>query len=124
MHRNTNGSCLVSNRPGYRLTDPPGRIGTEFEAFFMVKLLNRFNQAHITFLNQIEEQHPTTYISFGNADYKPKICFCKPALSLFIAVFNTLGQFHFIICGKERYTTDFLQVHTNRIINFNTWRKR
>ncbi|MMZ62682.1 hypothetical protein D1872_249000 [compost metagenome] len=91
MHRNADSSCLIGNRASNRLTNPPRSIRTEFKTLFVVKFLNRFNQSHISFLNEIKKQHTAAYISFGNADHKAQVCFSKPTLSLFITILDTLG---------------------------------
>ena len=38
MHRDTDGTCLIGNSTGNRLTDPPGRIVTEFISFSVIDL--------------------------------------------------------------------------------------
>ena len=48
MHRNTDGARLVGNRAGNCLADPPGRVSGELEAFCIVKLFDRLDEAQIT----------------------------------------------------------------------------
>lgn len=43
MHRYSDGPGLVGYGPGYRLTDPPGGIGAEFIAPFIVEFLGGSN---------------------------------------------------------------------------------
>ena len=77
MHRNADRACLIGKRTGDRLLDPPGRIGAELISLCIIKLLYCLDQSEIAFLNQIEQLHPTSCISFGNADYKSQICLHK-----------------------------------------------
>ncbi|MNU80572.1 hypothetical protein D3C71_702070 [compost metagenome] len=123
MHRNPNSSGLVRNRTRNRLTDPPCRIRTEFEALLKVELLHRFDETHISFLNQVQEQHSTSYITFGYTYHETKISFSQPAFGFFIAFLNPLGELDFIITGQEGNTSYFLQIHPNRVIDFDTRRQ-
>ncbi len=75
MHRNPDRPGLIGNRPGYRLTNPPGRIGTEFISTLIFKFVNRLHQADITLLNQIQKLEAAIGIFFGNADNQTQIRF-------------------------------------------------
>ena len=55
MHRDTDGTCLISNRAGDRLADPPGGIGRELVAAAILKLVHGFHEADVAFLDQVEE---------------------------------------------------------------------
>ena len=124
MHRNTNGTCLIGNRTCNCLTNPPGSIRTEFVSFTIIKFLHCFDQAKISFLNEVKEQHSPSDISLGNAYNQTKIRLCKTFLCLFITLFHTFCQFNFFICCQKTYFTDLFQVHTNRIFNADTFRHR
>ncbi|MNW66640.1 hypothetical protein D3C74_451300 [compost metagenome] len=63
----------------------------------MVKLLYRFNQTHVTFLNQIKEQHSASYITFGNTYNETKVRFSQTALRFFIPVFDPFCELHLVI---------------------------
>ena len=111
MHRNTNGTCLIGNRTCNCLTNPPGSIRTEFVSFTIIKFLHCFDQAKISFLNEVKEQHSPSDISLSNAYNQTKIRLCKTFLNFFI-------------CCQKTYFTDLFQVHTNRIFNADTFRHR
>ena len=85
VYRNTNGTCLIRNRTGNCLTNPPGSIGGEFKALGAVELLNCLEQAQIAFLNQIKEQHTAAYIPLGNRDNQTQIGFRQTLLCIFTA---------------------------------------
>ena len=124
MNRNTDGSRLIGDCSCDCLTDPPCRIGTEFVTFTIIKFLDSFDQAKVTFLNQIQEQHTTSHVSFGNADYQTEVGFCQTFLCFLIALFHTLCKLNFFVCRKKAYLTDLFQIHTNRIFNADTFRNR
>ena len=73
MHRDTDGARLISDRAGNRLSDPPGRIGREFIAPAVFKLVHRLHQANIAFLNKIQELQTTIGVFFGDRDHQPQI---------------------------------------------------
>ena len=117
MYRNADGTSLVRNSTGDGLTNPPGCIGTELIALGVIEFFNGLDKPQITFLNQIEEQHPTAHITLGNADHQTEVGFCQTFLGDFIAFLHALGQCDFFISRKQRHTADFLQVHADGVIN-------
>ncbi|SAE83023.1 Uncharacterised protein [Enterobacter cloacae] len=68
MHRNTDGARLVCDRAGDRLTDPPGSIGGELVTTTVFKLIYRFHQTDVAFLNQIQELQATVGVFLGDRD--------------------------------------------------------
>ncbi|MNP64858.1 hypothetical protein D3C76_1603920 [compost metagenome] len=73
----------------------------------MVKFLYCFDQTHITFLNQIQEQHTASDITFRDTYYETQVRFCKTAFSFFIAILNPHSKLHFIVCRQQRNASDF-----------------
>ena len=55
VHRDTDGAGLISDGASDRLANPPCGIGGEFVAAAVFEFLNRFHEAHVAFLNQVEE---------------------------------------------------------------------
>ena len=51
VYWNTNRTSLISDRAGDCLANPPCRVGREFVAAAVFEFLNRFHEAHVTFLN-------------------------------------------------------------------------
>ncbi|MNJ56798.1 hypothetical protein D3C77_523620 [compost metagenome] len=122
MNGDTNRSGLVGNSPRNSLPNPPSSIGTELKALLKVELLHRFNQTHIPLLDQVKEQHAAAYITLRNADHESEVRFSKTPLCFLVPIFNALGQFNLIICRQQRYSADFLQVHSHRIIDLDSGR--
>ena len=117
MHRDTDGSRLIRNGPGDRLADPPGSIGGKLIPLGIVKLFHRLDKAQISFLNQIQEQHTPSHISFGYADHQTQIGFRQTLFGFFITDFHSLRQIDFLFRRKQGHLAYFLQIHTHRIFN-------
>ncbi|MNN42674.1 hypothetical protein D3C81_1568700 [compost metagenome] len=90
----------------------------------MVKLLHGFNQSHVSFLNQIQEQHAATDITLGDADDQTQIGFGQTAFRLFIPVFDPFGKLHLVVRRQQRYPPDLFQIHPYRVIDLDPRRKR
>src|SRR5471030_1499167 len=75
VHRNTDGAGLVGDRASDRLTDPPGGISREFVAAAVFKLVYRFHQANVAFLDQIEELQATVGVLLGDGDHQTQVRF-------------------------------------------------
>ena len=95
VNRNTDGTGLVCNCSGNCLTDPPGSIGGEFIALCVVEFFYSFNQAQITFLDEVKERKSAAYISLCDADNETQVGFGKHSLCNFIAFFNFLSKLNF-----------------------------
>ena len=119
MHRNSNSSGLVCNGSCNCLTNPPSCIGGELKALGIIELFNRFNQAQVSFLNQIQELHSSAQVTLCNADNQTQVGFGQFFLCCLIAVFNANCQVDFILRRKQRYTTDLFQINLNRVVNGN-----
>jgi hypothetical protein len=48
------------------LTNPPHGIGNEFEATGFIKTLRGFNEAKVTFVNEIAQGQSLVLVLFGN----------------------------------------------------------
>ena len=120
MHRNTDCSCLISDCSCDCLANPPCCIRTELISFFIIKLLNSFDQTKVTFLNQIQKQHTTTNITFCNADNQSEVRLCQLLLCLFITGLHPLCQFNLFLRRQQWHLTNLLQIHTNRVFDADT----
>ena len=74
MHRDTDGTRLICNGTGDRLTDPPGGIGGEAETTVAVKLLCRLDQTDVALLDQVQERQIVTHMLFGNGHHQTQVC--------------------------------------------------
>ena len=73
VHRNTNGACLIRDRAGDGLTNPPGGVGRELVAAAIFEFVHGFHQADVTFLNQIEELQATVGVFFCNGNHQAQV---------------------------------------------------
>ena len=75
MHRNTNGSRLISNRPRDGLANPPGRIGREFIASAILKFVDRLHQTNVAFLNQVQKLQPSIGVFLSDRNHQSQVRF-------------------------------------------------
>src|SRR5699024_1302985 len=142
MHWDTNGSSLIRHGAGDGLTNPPGSVGREFVALGVVEFLDCTDQPEVTFLNQVQEQHATAGITFGQRNNQTKVCFqqvvfCTAAISddqlhvtaksrvrhvfclHFVlgiqASFNAGCKIDFFFRVQQRNFTDLLQIVFDRV---------
>ena len=73
VHWQTNSASLVGDRAADRLPNPPRRISRKLIAAAVFKLVYRFHEADIAFLDQVQEVQPAVRIFFCNRDHEPKI---------------------------------------------------
>ena len=97
MNRNTNGSRLICDRARDRLANPPCRIGTKLIALLIIKLLHCLDQSEVTLLDQVKEQHSTSYITFGDTYYQTKVCLRKLLLGFGISLLHALCKLYLFI---------------------------
>ena len=106
MYRNPDRSRLIRNGAGDRLTDPPGRVGAEFIAFPVIKLLDCLNESKISLLDQVEQLHAPSGIPFCDTHHKTQVRLRKLLLCLLVTEFDLLCQFDLLIRGKQRHFSD------------------
>ena len=82
MYGQPDGTCLIRNRPADRLPDPPCRIGGKFVAAPVFELVDRFHQADVAFLDQVEKLQPAIAVFLGDRNHQAQIGFDQFALGL------------------------------------------
>ena len=75
VHRHADGAALVGDGAGDRLADPPGGVGGEAEAALVIVFLDRFHQAQVAFLDQVQERHALPDVALGDADHQAGVGF-------------------------------------------------
>ena len=91
-----------------------------------VEFFNRLNQPQIALLNQVKKEHPTPNVSFCNADNQTQVGLCQLLLGSFAlraARLHLLRQFDFFFCRQKGHLTDFLEVHSDGVINIDALRE-
>src|SRR5450759_1072569 len=89
MHRDADGTSLVSNSAGHGLTNPPGGIGAEFEALVMVKFVHCPGKTDVALLNQVKEGQASPDMFLGDADHQTQVGFNQMPLGFRSLGFNT-----------------------------------
>ena len=63
VDRDPDRACLIDDRPGDALADPPGGVGRELVASLVVELVDGLHEADVALLDQIEERHVVVQVS-------------------------------------------------------------
>ena len=73
VHGDADRARLVSHRSGDGLPDPPCRIGREFVALGVVKLLDSADETEVALLNEVEEEHAAPGVALGKGDHEAQV---------------------------------------------------
>ena len=74
----TDGPCLIGDRPSDPLAYPPGGVRGEFESLLGVELIDGAEKSYVSFLDEVEQSKPASHVLFRNADHEPEIRLRKP----------------------------------------------
>src|SRR6266516_5344858 len=99
-----------------RLTNPPGRIGTETKATLVVELLGGTHQADIPLLNQVQQRQALVGVALSDAYNQAQIGLNELLAGALVAARHTFSQRQFLFSGQERIHTNLLQVLLHRIV--------
>jgi hypothetical protein len=80
VDRHPNGPCLVGQRPGDRLADPPRCVRRELVTLGVVELLHRPDQPKVPLLNKIQEGQSTADVTLRDGDDQAQVRLDQPAL--------------------------------------------
>ena len=81
-----------------------------------VKFVHGANQTGVALLNQIKNVQTAAGILLCDGNHKAQVCLCQLILCFLVALGNALCQLHFFLCRQQLDLTDFLQVHSHRVI--------
>ena len=98
MYRDSDRSCLIRDRSGDSLPDPPCSVCRKLIAFRIIKFLYCFNKSQITFLNEVKERKSSVQISSCNTDYESEIALAQFLLSFLVSLFDPDRKFAFFFC--------------------------
>src|SRR2546425_680403 len=91
VHRDADRPRLVGDGAGDGLPDPPRGVGRELVALVVVELLDRPDQAHVAFLDEVEERHAAADVLLGDRHDQPQVGLGQPLLRL-VGALVPLGQ--------------------------------
>ena len=116
MHRHPDGPGLVGDGSGDGLPNPPGGICRELVSLCPVKFIYGADQAGVTLLNQVQNVQASAGIFFRDGHNQSQVCLGQLVLCLLVAFGDSLGKFNFLLGRQQAHLTDFLQVHSHRVV--------
>ena len=75
VDRNADRARLIRNRAGNRLANPPSGVSRKFVPAPILKFLDRFHQAHVSFLDQVQKREAAIGVFLGDGNDQPKVGF-------------------------------------------------
>ena len=75
MHGDADGAGLICHGAGDGLANPPGGVGGELEALGVVELFDGADEAEVTFLDEVEEEHAAAGVALGKGDDEAQVGF-------------------------------------------------
>ena len=96
------------------LANPPDGIGNKLKASGLVELLGGLYQSHVTFVDKVWQGESLVLILLGNADDEAEVGPHQLVEGTPVALAYLLGEFHFLLNGKQRLTAYFLQILVER----------
>jgi hypothetical protein len=73
VDRDADGAGLVGDRAGDGLADPPGGVGGELVAAAVFEFLDRLHQAHVAFLDEVEEGEAAVGVFLGDGNDEAEV---------------------------------------------------
>lgn len=120
----TYDTALLCDGLQYALANPPYSIRDEFESARLIKLLCSFNEADITFVNEVGQCQTLMLVLFCYGYYKSQVgCdkFVFSTLTFRTTFLDLLCQFNFLIDGNKRGASNlnevFIKCFTRTVCN-------
>src|SRR6266508_1433077 len=101
VHGHPDRSGLVGQRARHRLTDPPGRVRRELEAFAVVELLRSADESDRPLLDQIEEGQTLVPVLLGDRDDETEIGLDHLLLRTMVATLDPLRELDLLHAGHD-----------------------
>ena len=110
VNRQADGLGLVGQRALDRLLDPPGPVGGELAALGGVKAGDSLHQAHVAFINEIQERQAEVVIVTGNLHHQPEVRLDHVLLSLLVPLLDAGRQLNLLLNCQKRRLRNFVEV--------------
>ena len=110
IERKTYHPALVGKTLQNALTDPPDRIGDEFEALGRVKLPGSLHQADIAVIDKVAEIQAVALILLGHAHHKAQVGFYQALKSPGIPLLDLYCELCLLIRRNHRIFVDVRQI--------------
>ncbi len=100
------------------LLDPPRGVGGEACAVLGIKAFDRFEQADVALLNQIEQPHAPAGVVLGDVHHQTQVA-ANHALAggHVLLMDDSPGEELLLVSGQKRGVIDLLQVELKRVLN-------
>ncbi len=108
MHRNTDGTCLIRQRSGNGLSDPPGGISRELVALRVIEFFHALDQSEISLLDKIQEAHAAAGVPLRDADHETEVGLDQPLLRPYVSLCLAPCEFDFLFRRQQRNGSDLL----------------
>ena len=115
MDRHADRPSLIRNGAGNRLTNPPGRVGTELESPAIIKFLHGPDQTEVPLLDQVQKEHSAPDVLLRDADHQAEVRVDELLLRLDVPLLHALGQVDLLLRPQKGDFSDLAQIHAHRI---------
>ena len=92
------------------LADPPRGVGAELGAIARTETVDRFDQSHVAFGNQVGQRHAAIGEFGGDFHNQPKVGFDHAIARFGIAALHAAGERQFFLRTKERFASDLVEI--------------
>ena len=75
VHRDADGARLIGDGAGDGLANPPGGVGGKLVAAAVFEFLDRLHQAHVAFLDEVEEGEAAVGVFLGDGNDEAQVGF-------------------------------------------------
>src|SRR6266550_2574119 len=89
IERNSNASCLLSQRLEDRLANPPYGVGDELDALVRIELSDCFEETFVPDCDELAKVEPMPLILFDVRDYETKVSGDQPLSCFLVARLST-----------------------------------
>src|SRR2546421_6685870 len=114
VERHAHDARLLGERLEDRLADPPHGVGDELDAFGLVELVGRPDQAEVALVDQIREGDALVLVFLGYGDDEPEVGADELVQRLFVAALDALGQRDLFLARDQGILADLAQVLIER----------
>ena len=116
MDGDTDRTSLICDSTCHTLTDPPRRIGREFESSIWIELVYSTKESYISLLDEIEESETTPHILLCYRDDETEIGLSETLTSLLVSLLYEATKADFFLGIDEGEPTDLIEIHPDRVI--------
>ena len=108
-------AALVCEGARHGLADPPRCVGRELEPELVVELLDRPDQAHVPFLDQIQERHAGLRVVAGDRHHEAEVALDQAPLCGLVPKILAPGELALLGRGQQPAVADLADVELQGI---------